>query len=118
MEADDGQAAPGTWSGFAWDGVEDNLIPWASLKSAWRRSAPAICQNCDSPTILVNFGFPWVGMFSRSPRFIHLCSKCSRSFGDESVKDVNGWMALHLEAEVWPGYEMVWDRRVNWKAKS
>ena len=32
---DDWTAAPGTWSGYAWYGIEDHRIPWAALKSAW-----------------------------------------------------------------------------------
>lgn len=118
VEADDGQAAPGTWSGFAWEGVEDNLIPWAALKSAWRRSDVAVCQNCDTPTILVNFGFPWVGMFNRSPKFVHSCGTCRRTFRDDSIQDVGKWMAANLDAEARPDAEMVWDRRVKWEAKS
>ena len=113
QEADDWLAAPGTWSGFAWEGVEDNRIPWAALKSAWRRSAPLICLNCVTPTLLTNFGLRPVGMFNRSPNFVHVCGTCRRSFKDDTVKDVVGWMAANLDAAVWPSYEMVWDRRVR-----
>ena len=87
-QPDDWQAAPGTWSGFAWEGVEDNRIPWTALKSAWRRATPLTCLNCDQPTLLVNFGNPWRGLFNRSPRFIRACGTCRRSFADESVMDV------------------------------
>ena len=58
-ERDDWTAAPGTWSGFAWAGLESNRIPWATLKSAWRRGNAIPCRNCNQPTILVNFGEPW-----------------------------------------------------------
>ena len=116
-QPDDWTAAPGTWSGFAWEGVEDNFIPWAALKSAWRRSPPMICQNCDTPAILTNLGNPWTGLFNRSPRFVHVCGACRRSFRDDSVKDVPGWMSANLEAESQPGFEMVWDRRVALEKK-
>ena len=33
-EADDGTAAPGSWSSFLWEEVEPGLVPWA-----WRRPA-------------------------------------------------------------------------------
>lgn len=112
-EADDWQAAQGTWSGFAWEGIEDNRIPWAALKSAWRRASPSLCMNCDTPMILTNFGYPWISMFNRSPRFIHVCGTCRRSFQNDSVKDVAEWMAVNLNEEVWPDFEMVWDRRVS-----
>jgi hypothetical protein len=111
-QPDDWQAAPGTWSGFAWEGVEDNRIPWAAMKSAWRRATPLTCLNCDQPTLLVNFGNPWTGLFDRLPRFTHACGTCRRSFADASVKDVAGWLAMNLDPEVRPGYGMVWDRRV------
>lgn len=113
VQADDRTAAPGTWSGFAWEGVEDNKIPWTALKSAWRRSAGSPCLNCDGATILTNFGNPWVGMFNRSPSFIYICGTCCRSFRDESVRDVANWMATNLDAEVMPGFVMMWDRRVT-----
>lgn len=111
-EPDDWQAAPNTNSGFAWDGIEDGQIPWAALKSAWRRAAPGVCLNCDGGTVLVNFGLPWTGMLSRTPRFENVCGKCLRVFRDETV-DVKEWMAVNLDAERWPEYEMVWGRRVR-----
>lgn len=113
QEADDWTAAPRTWSGFAWDGVEEGRIPWTALKSAWRRSAGLLCLNCSGETFLANFGLRQVGIFNRSPHFLSVCSKCRRSFRDESVRDVAGWMALNLDAEVLPGFEMVWGRRVK-----
>jgi len=113
QEADDWSAAPGTSSGFAWVGIEDNLIPWAALKSAWRRTAPGSCLNCDTPTILVNFGLRKVSMFNRSPDFVRACGACRRSFVDDSIKDVAEWMTANLDVEVRPGYEMIWGRRVK-----
>lgn len=113
QEPDDWQAAPGTWSGFAWEGVEDNRIPWAALKSAWRRASPSLCLNCDTPTVLTNFGVPWTGLFNRTPRFLHACVTCQRSFRHESVKDVDGWMERNVDAEARPDAEMVWSRRVK-----
>jgi hypothetical protein len=115
-QSDDWSAAPGTWSGYAWDGIEDNRIPWAGLKSAWRRTAPVLCSNCDRPTLLANFGYPWVGMFNRSPSFIHVCGACRRSFVDSSVQDVGNWIMANLDAEVLPDFLMMWDRRVRLEA--
>jgi hypothetical protein len=113
VQPDDGLAAPGTWSGYAWEGLESNRIPWAAMKSAWRRAAPRLCLNCDTPTFLANFGFPWQGMFNRYPSFFHACGTCRRTFEDDSVKDVKEWIALNLDAEVRPNFDMVWDRRKN-----
>src|SRR5262249_16008634 len=86
-EPDDWTAAPHTWSGFAWEGIEPNRIPWAALKSAWLRTTAPLCLNCDQPTLLTSFGFPWSGMFNRRPLFIHVCGGCRRLFEDRSVKD-------------------------------
>jgi hypothetical protein len=114
-EPDDWTAAPHTWSGFAWEGVQPNRIPWAALKSAWRRTTPMVCPNCDEPTILVNFGFPWCGMFNRRPLFLHVCGGCRRLFEDRSVGDVGKWVVKNLEAEVWPDSDMVWGRKRGWE---
>jgi len=114
-EADDWTAAPHTWSGFAWEGIEANRIPWAALKSAWRRTTAPLCLNCDQPTLLTNFGFPWSGMFNRRPLFIHVCGRCRRLFEDRSVTDVPRWMVANLDAEVWPVFDMVWGNLVKWK---
>jgi hypothetical protein len=114
QQTDDRMAAPGTWSGYAWEGVEDNRIPWIALKSAWRRMSPTLCLNCDQPTVLINFGNPWVSLFSRSPNFVHVCGNCRKSYRDESVKDVNGWLTMNLDAKVRPDFVMMWDRRVEW----
>jgi hypothetical protein len=114
-EPDDWTAAPHTWSGFAWKGIEPNRIPWAALKSAWRQTTPLVCLNCDLPTLLTNFGFPWSGMFNRRPLFIHTCGKCRRLFENRSIGDVGKWIVKNLEAEVWPDYDMVWDRTKEWE---
>jgi hypothetical protein len=114
-EPDDWTAAPHTWSGFGWQGIEPNRIPWAALKSAWRRTTAPPCLNCDQPTLLTNFGFPWSGMFNRRPFFIRVCGRCRRLFEDGSVKDVAGWTVANLDAEVWPDFIIMWDRPVTWE---
>jgi hypothetical protein len=114
-ERDDWMAAPHTWSGFAWEGIEPNRIPWAALKSAWRQTTPLVCLNCDQPTLLTNFGFPWSGMLNRRLLFIHTCGKCRRLFEDRSIDDVERWVVANLDEKIWPDYEMVWDRTMEWK---
>lgn len=110
IEPDDELAAPGTSSLFAWNGLQDGFIPWAAMKSAWRSSS-GVCLNCSGETLLVNFGLRQVGMFNRSGFITHVCGTCHLSFRDESV-DVNEWMAVNLDAEVWPEAELVWGRRI------
>ncbi len=119
QEQDDCRAAPCTRSGYAWEGLEDNDIPWMALKSAWRHTAGMVCLNCDQPCLLTNFGYPWTGFLSRSSRFIHVCGACRRSFRDESFRDVGKWMVENLDAEVLPDFDLFWHhRRAKWKGKA
>lgn len=113
QESDDHLVAPKTNSGLAWDGLELGRIPWAALKSAWQRSQSASCLNCSGDTILVNFGYRQVSLFNRSPNFVSICSQCQRSFVDESIKDVAGWMAANLKTDFCPVGEVVWGKRVE-----
>lgn len=113
IESDDHQQAPMTKSGFAWDGLEDGQIPWIALKSAWQRSQPTACLNCDQPTILVNFGLKQAGVFNRTPNFVSVCTQCQRSFVDDSIRDVDGWMAANLKTGFCPVSELVWGKRVE-----
>lgn len=113
QELDDHLAAPMTSSGLAWDGLELGQIPWCALKSAWQRSQPNSCLNCSGETILVNFGFRQVGVFNRSPNFTSVCPHCRRSFVDDSIKDVLGWMAANVKIDFCPVGEVVWGKRVE-----
>ena len=115
-DADDLEAAPGTSSGFAWDGLPDGFIPWAAMKSAWR-SGSGDCLNCSEKMLLMNYGLRQAGMFNRSPNFVRVCVPCRRTFVDHSVNDVGGWIA-NIDAEVWPTHEMIWGKRVKLEAIS
>ena len=117
-EADDGMAAPGTSSLFAWNGLQDGSIPWAAMKSAWQQSGPGVCQNCSGETILTNFGLRQVGMFNRSPNIVRVCVPCRRSFVDDSIKNVRAWIVANIDAEVWPTHEMVWGKRLKLETQS
>lgn len=116
-EPNDTQAAPGTASGFTWQGIEDGLIPWAAFKSAWRRSASVVCQNCSGDTLLVNFGLRQVGMFNRVGFVEFVCGRCGRLFQD-SVGDVSGWIVANLDEDVRPDAEMMWGKRLKLEAIS
>lgn len=105
-QPDDWTAVPGTETRFAWEGVRDYKIPWAVLKSAWRHAPTKTCQNCDTTTVLTNFGKVRCGFLSTAPSFYHTCLKCHRSFKDETVEDVKGWMAANLDSKFMPDYEM------------
>jgi len=116
-ESDDSQAAPRSASGFAWDGIEDGCIPWAALKSAWRRGGSGVCLNCSGETLLVNFGLRQVGMFNRASCFDSVCGACRRSFRD-SVEDVPGWIVANLDEDVRPDAKMMWGKRLKLEAIS
>ncbi len=54
-------------------------------------------------------------MFKRRLMFISICPECRRLFEDRSIKDVEKWIVANLDEEVWPDYEMVWDRTRPWE---
>jgi hypothetical protein len=95
-QADDRQLAPAAMPGFACQGRR----PWVDFKSAWRRAGPAICENCDTPTMLSYFGRVRTGMCRLSPRFVHVCEVCRRWFKDDSVEDVAGWVRTYASGHV------------------
>lgn len=115
-EQDDWTAAEGTCSGFGWDGIEPNLIPWAAMKSAWRRTTPNLCLNCNQQTLLVNFGLVQCGICNRLARFVHACGDCRRSFNDDTIRSfqVTPWLVKNLDAAVWPTVEIIWGNCVKW----
>lgn len=115
QEADDWQAASGTSSGFAWNGLADGCIPWAALKSAWRRPGPRVCLNCEGETFLTNFGLRQVGMFNRYGFVENVCGICRRLFRDETV-GVKSWIVANLDGDVRPSDELIWGKRVKWVA--
>jgi hypothetical protein len=102
-----------TDSCLVWDGLELGRIPWAALKSAWQRSQSASCLNCSGATILVNFGYRQVGVFNRSPNFVSVCPHCRRSFVDEAIKDIAGWIAANLKTDFCPAGKVVWGKRME-----
>lgn len=110
-EQDDWTAAPGTRSGLGWAGIEEDGIPWAALKSAWRCGDGPLCLNCKMPLLLVNFGLRPIGMLNHLPEFRSLCVACNRVIVDESIARVFSWMSMHLDAEVRPQYVVVWNKR-------
>ena len=83
------------------------------MKSAWRRVAPVSCLNCSGTTFWTNFGLRQVGMFNRSPNFVRVCVPCRRTFVDDSVNGVGGWIRENIDAELWPNAEIVWGKRVK-----
>jgi hypothetical protein len=89
---------------------------WAALKSAWRRTAPMVCPNCNEPTILTNFGLPQCGFCNREARFIHACGQCQRRFQDYSIDrfEVMTWMVSNLDAEVLPDFILWMGKPVKW----
>ena len=54
-------------------------------------------------------------MFNRRLMFISMCPLCRRLFEDHSIGDVGKWIVKNLDAEVWPDYDMVWDRTRAWE---
>jgi hypothetical protein len=105
-EADDWKPAPGTRSGLAWDNLDDGLIPWGAMKSAWRRFDLGICSNCDHPTFLTNFGLRHFSLYNRYPFEVEVCGKCGKQFCSEPL--VN----KELDADWRPKYGLIQGKRV------
>jgi hypothetical protein len=113
-ESDDGQAAPHSWSSFVWDWVEPGRIPWAVLKSTWRREIPPPCPNCDRPLLMQQFGWQYT-FLNRYPRIVHLCPDCCRSFEAVSGWDRDQWLVTCLDERAWPSFERIRGRLVKWR---
>jgi hypothetical protein len=113
VEPDDWTASEGSWSTFAWEGVEPCLIPWAVLKAVWSREQKP-CPNCDQPAILVGFGLLWCGMGNRTSRFTHICPTCRTHYEDEGG-DVVGWMMANLKGRLLPAFGRGWGKLVAWQ---
>jgi len=94
------------------------MIPWAALKSAWRQGGSGVCLNCSGETLLVNFGLRQVGMFNRASCFENVCGTCRRSYRDDSVNDVPGWIVTNLDEDVRPDAKMMWGKRLKLEAIS
>lgn len=116
-ESDDWKPAPGTRSGMAWDNLEDGLIPWGAMKSAWRRSDRSdrsdrsnrsglgVCLNCDQPTLLTNFGQCHLNSYSSYASESEVCGRCRKQFCRSPV------IAQELDAEWRPKYRLILGKR-------
>ena len=100
-QPDDGDASPWCRSSYSWDGVAEGRIPWAALKSAWRRESAIPCPNCDTP--LAAWGFTWRHrtLLSMSGHVARCCFGCRRDFR-EDTGDPWPWMAATLDADLLP----------------
>jgi hypothetical protein len=106
------EPAPCSKSGYAWEGVPSDHIPWKALKSAWRHGAVHNCPNCDIDAMLTNFGNPQISFFGTSQKHIYSCLKCSRQFNQKPGIDFNEWTNRYLDLNVMPQYRVFWDRRI------
>lgn len=115
-EPDDGTAVPGSLSGFAWDGLDPEQIPWAALKSAWRTARTQSCPNCDRPTFLRSFGQRRLGMgMNCFPAFRSVCLTCQREFTESFTRDIPRWLVENLDVAFLPGFELRRGRPVKWQ---
>lgn len=115
-EADDWTAAPVSASGFAWEGLDDDRIPWAVLKSVWRKGDGPNCPNCDVPAIWTAFGYVRSGFLSRSARFTPACGGCRRWFDDHPAAEVEAWMIANIDPPLLPQYVIeLSGTRTAWK---
>ena len=113
-EVDDRTAAPASWSSFVWEGSEPGLIPWAVLKSAWRKENSPRCPNCGGPTILTGCGRVQCGMFNWRYVLRHACLGCGREFEESLPADPDRWLATHLDRPLLPAFQMIWGKPNKW----
>jgi len=112
-EPDDCSAAPQSWSSFVWQGVRP-LIPWAVLKNVWQRDELP-CPNCDMPLIVTAFGTEQTGMFNRTPKLTRICPACRRLLRDDSILNMQSWVAAHLEGKMLPDSDCIRLNIVKWQ---
>jgi hypothetical protein len=113
-EPGDWQAAPCSASNYCWEGVEQGLLPWRVLKSAWRHEDALPCPNCDRPTLLTAFGHFACGLYKRGPTVVRVCPLCGSQFVDHSPWDGTGWMLANLDGPLLPTADLMFGRPVKW----
>ena len=115
VEADDNAPAPFTGSGFGWQGVPGDSIPWRALKSAWRNAPQTACPNCDGSALIRNFGYRQVSFFGFAGALVNSCFRC----GTEETTiagDHISWLTRHLEVAHRPVDRLVFGARRPWNS--
>jgi hypothetical protein len=113
-EPDDGQPAPCSFSNYCWPGVEQRCIPWRVLKCAWRHENAPLCQNCDRPTVLTDFGYFACSFYKRGPIVVRICPLCRSRFEDHSTWDGPQWMLANLDEPLLPNAEIMFENPVKY----
>lgn len=110
VEADDNAPVPFTASGFGWEGVPGDSIPWRALKSAWRNAPQTACPNCDQPALIRNFGYRQVSFFGFAGALVHACFRCGTE--EKSIAGCHiSWLERHLEVAHRPVDRVVFGAR-------
>jgi hypothetical protein len=113
-EPDDWTPAPCSASNYCWEGVEQGLLPWRVLKSAWRHEGAPPCQNCDRPTLLTAFGSFACGLYKRAPTVVRICPLCGSRFEDHSPWDGPQWVLANLDGPLLPSADLMFGHPVKW----
>lgn len=116
-EPNDGQPAPCSFSNYCWVGIEQRRIPWKVLKSAWRHEDAPHCQNCETPTVLVAFGYFVSGFYKRAPIVVRICTLCRSQFEDHSPWNGPAWMVANLDQPLLPVCELMFGQPGPWTAE-
>jgi hypothetical protein len=113
-EPDDWTPAPCCASNYFWEGVEQGLLPWRVLKSAWRHEDALPCPNCDRPTLLTAFGHFACGFYKRGPTVVRVCPPCGSRFEDHSPWGGPGWLLANLDGPLLPSADLMFGHPVKW----
>jgi hypothetical protein len=104
-QSDDHAPAPWSWSSYSWEGVEAGRIPWAALKSAWRREPAPDCPNCGGTLAVWRFDWRRASWLSSTrTEVLRCCFPCRRSFEESLHGDPWPWLARTLGPEVLPSW--------------
>lgn len=119
-QADDGTAAPASWSSYSWAGVAEGMIPWCVLKAVWRKDEAA-CPNCGEPLAVRSFDRRRNSWLSSTGSWAYrVCLTCGRSFTESLGPDPWDWLVERLAPDMlpalWDGGHGRKDLRPRWPA--
>lgn len=116
-EADDWQGAPRSPSVYSWKGAPASWLPWAALKSAWRREQAPVCPNCDVSLWLLTFDCRRISQFSMEAFLTRCCFTCRRRSDTAwPASDLSAWIVANLDVDVFP-QSHAWFGRIDLKVE-
>lgn len=101
-EADDWTAA--AVRTYSREGLPERWIPWAILKSIWRREEAPLCPNCDVPLVVIAFRLNRHLLSENDSYLDRVCFSCRRLFQDWCDDSPWAWLVKHLAPAMLPAW--------------